>query len=109
MRDSSYCWNHDPSFKEQRRSTAARGGRTGGRGRPSTELVRLQARFEELAAGVLDGSVDRGDGAVVCQLLNGARSCVRDRIAAREQEELAARLEQVETALDERKRGYAGA
>jgi hypothetical protein len=53
----------------------------------------LQARFEELSDKVLDGEVERGVGAVAGQLLNGARACVRDSLAAREQEELIERLE----------------
>jgi len=60
----------------------------------------LQARFEELAEAVLGGEVERGVGAVVGQLLNGARACVRDGLAAREQEELVARLETLEEALE---------
>ena len=68
-------------------------------GRPSAELARLQRRFEELAEAVLAGEVERGVGAVAGQLLNGARACVRDALAAREAEELEARLEQLEEAL----------
>jgi hypothetical protein len=60
----------------------------------------LQARFEELAEKVLSGEVERGVGAVAGQLLNGARACVRDGLAAREQEELVARLEELEAALE---------
>jgi hypothetical protein len=35
--------------------------------------------------------------------LNGARACVRDGLAAREQEELLSRLEELETLLEQRK------
>jgi hypothetical protein len=44
--------------------------------------------------------VERSPAAVACQLLNGARSCVRDSLTAREQEELVARLEELEAALE---------
>jgi hypothetical protein len=77
-----------------------KGGRRGGRGRPSVELARLQARFEDLAEKVLAGDIERGVGAVCGQLLNGARACVRDGLAAREQEELIGRLEALEEALE---------
>jgi hypothetical protein len=107
MRNSQWCINHDPEQAEFRRRRASRGGRRGGRGRPSVELARLQGRFEELADKVLSGEVERGVGAVVGQLLNGARACVRDGQAAREQEELVARLESLEEAL-ERKTGNGG-
>ena len=64
------------------------------------ELARLQARFVDLAEKVLDGDIERGVGAVAGQLLNGARACVRDALAAREQEELVARLEALEEVLE---------
>lgn len=97
---SDYCYAHDPDRAEERRRAAAKGGKRGGRGRPSAELARLQARFEDLAEKVLSGDIVRGVGAVAGQLLNGARACVRDSLAAREQEELVARLEALEEALE---------
>jgi len=97
MRNSEWCINHHPDQSEVRRRRASKGGKRGGRGRPVSELARLQRRFEELADKVLAGEVERGVGAVVGQLLNGARACARDALAAREQEELVARL----TALEE--------
>jgi hypothetical protein len=97
---SAYCYAHDPERAEERRRNAHKGGKSGGRGRPSVELARLQARFEELAEQVLDGEIERGVGAVCGQLLNGARACVRDGLAAREQEELVGRLEALEEALE---------
>jgi hypothetical protein len=98
--NSEWCFNHHPDYEEQRRRRASKGGKRGGRGRPSVELARLQARFEELAEEVLAGDIERGVGAVAGQLLNGARACVRDGLAAREQEELVARLEALEEALE---------
>src|SRR5918995_6330741 len=107
MRNSQWCINHDPDKVEVRRRRASKGGKRGGRGRPQAELARLQARFEDLAEKVLSGEVERGVGAVVGQLLNGARACLRDALAAREQEELIGRLEALEEAL-ERKAGNGG-
>jgi hypothetical protein len=102
MRNSAFCIGHDPDQAEARRRRASKGGKRGGRGRPSVELARLQARFEDLAEKVLSGEIERGVGAVAGQLLNGARACVRDALAAREQEELVARLEGLEEALERR-------
>ena len=102
MRNSEWCINHHPDH-EQARRRASKGGKRGGRGRPSIELARLQGRFEELADKVLSGEVERGVGAVVGQLLNGARACVRDGLLAREQEELVSRMEAIEAALEEQK------
>jgi hypothetical protein len=109
--DSGYCYAHHPGHAEERRRHGSRGGRRGGRGRPSVELARLQSRFEDLAEKVLAGEIERGVGAVAGQLLNGARACVRDGLAAREQEEILSRLEELESLLEQRKeeRRYYGA
>src|SRR5918999_4973628 len=96
MRNSAFCIGHDPDQAEARRRRASKGGKRGGRGRPSVELARLQARFEDFAEKVLSGEIERGVGAVAGQLLNGARACVRDGLAAKEQEELIERLEMLE-------------
>jgi len=97
---SGLCYSHDPDHEQDRLRAARKGGRRGGRGRPSSELQRLKGRFEELADKVLAGEVERADGAVAGQLLSGARACVRDGLAAREQEELVARMEALEAALE---------
>jgi len=102
MPDAEWCWNHHPDYERARRRRASKGGKRGGRGRPSSELARLQRRFEELSDKVLSGEIGRGVGAVAGQLLNGARACVRDGLAAREQEELIERLEALEEALEQK-------
>src|SRR5215213_4613937 len=106
IRSTEFCVNHHPDYEDARRRRNSKGGKRGGRGRPTSELARLGARFEELADKVLDGEVERGVGAVVGQLLNGARACVRDGLAAREQEELIARMEQLEEALQSKEGRY---
>jgi hypothetical protein len=106
MRNSEWCIGHDPDQAEARRRRASKGGKRGGRGRPTSELARLRDRFEELADAVLSGKIERADGAVAGQLLNGARACVRDGLAAREQEELVARLEELEGVLAQRDGGF---
>jgi hypothetical protein len=122
---SEYCYSHNPAMAEERHRNATRAGQAGGRGRSrgsgrsdtsgptralvkleavlvdegssaTEELARLQAAFEELAAALLRGEVERADAVVCGQLLNYARACVRDSLSAREQEELAAQLEELE-------------
>jgi hypothetical protein len=109
MRSSSFCLNHDPARKEENRRRSSKGGKRGGRGRPSAELVRLQKRFEELAEDVLKGEIDKHTGAVAGQLLNYARACIRDTLLAREQDEFAERLEALEAAQTQRTEGQFGA
>jgi len=103
---SQWCYVHHPDHAEERRRHGSKGGKRGGRGRPTSELARLGQRFEALADKVLEGSVERADGAVAGQLLNGARACVRDLLAAREQEEIVERLEELEAGLAQRTGGF---
>jgi hypothetical protein len=105
---SGLCHAHHPDRAEARSRAAKRGGKRGGRGRPSSELARLQERFEELAEQVLSGEVERGVGAVAAQLLNGARACLATRLKAIEQEDVLARVEELEALLD-RQREQKGA
>jgi hypothetical protein len=102
---STYCYVHHPDHSEERRRHGSKGGKRGGRGRPVAELARLQRRFEDLAEQVLAGEVDRARAAVACQLLNGARACIRDALTAREQEELVERLDALEGALEQKRGG----
>ena len=105
---SPWCPAHHPDRSEDRRRHGAKGGKRGGRGRASSELARLQRRFEELADMVLAGQVERGVGAVAGQLLNGARACVRDALTAREQEELEARIVELEREDEQAMKGRWG-
>ncbi len=105
---SDLCYSHDPDHEQDRLRAARKGGKRGGRGRPSSELHRLRDRLEALADDVLSGKVERADGAVAGQLLSGARSCIRDGLAAREQEELVGRLEALEAGLEQRPAGRNG-
>ena len=105
MRNSEWCIGHDPDKAQARRLRASKGGKRGGRGRPTSELARLRDRFETLADGVLSGDVPRAEGAVAGQLLNGARACMRDLLAAREQEEIVARMEALEEGLKFQRQG----
>jgi len=112
IRSTEFCVNHHPDYADARRRRNSKGGKRGGRGRPTSELARLGARFEELADKVLEGEVERGMAAIAGQLLNGARACVRDGLAAREQEELVARMEVLEASIEASRgsatRGYGG-
>jgi hypothetical protein len=68
--DAEWCWSHHPDHEQARRRRASKGGKQGGRGRPSpatAELVRLQGRFEDLTSEVLSGEVERGNGAVAAR------------------------------------------
>ncbi len=73
------------------------------------EVARIQSTLEELAQEVLDGSVETSKASVAGQLLNYALRAVAVGLKARKQEELVARLEQVEERLEEQRRRERGA
>ena len=63
---NAYCWAHDPTHADKRRRAASRAGRS----KPSAELRNVKAQLQGLADRVLSGELDKGDAAVVSQVLN---------------------------------------
>src|SRR5215210_3094167 len=94
----TYCWWHDPANAEERRRAASKGGRS----KPSREIQDIKKRLSDLADGVLDGSVDKGSGAVASQVLNVYLRAVSVGLKIKEQLELEGRLEELETLLAKR-------
>ncbi len=97
----THCYQHDPARAEERRRNASRGGKSKGNG----ELANLKQQLKDLAAGVLDGSVDRGRAAVVNQIHNTLIRAIEQERKLRELEELAGRLEALEEVLKGRRTG----
>ncbi len=112
MKESQWCYVHDPALEEKRQRNNSKGGRRGGKGRPSTVIQRLQARLEELAEMVLEGEVDQDLASTAGRLLNYSGNQMKNFLAAREAEDLEERLAELEEALErqkgERQRGYVG-
>jgi hypothetical protein len=102
--DSQWCYYHHPNYVEERKRQGSKGGKRGGRGRPQVELSNIKTQLQDLADGVLDGSVDRADASVAGQLLNIVLRAVTVELQVREQLELQERLEQLEDALEAQKR-----
>jgi hypothetical protein len=109
IRSSEYCVNHHPDYEDARRRRNSKGGRRGGRGRPRLELADIKRRLSDLADDVLAGEVEKGVAAVASQVLNVYLRAVSVEMKAREQEELEARLEEVEELLRQRKEDKWGA
>jgi hypothetical protein len=93
-----HCWWHDPANAEERRRAASKGGRS----KPSKELQAIKKRLSQLANDVLDGSVDKGDAAVVSQVLNVYLRAVGIELKVKEQLELTERLDELEAMLKQR-------
>ena len=97
----TYCWWHDPANADQRRRAASKGGR----GKPNRDVADIKRRLSDLADGVLDGSVDKGVGAVASQILNVYLRAVSVELKVHEQQEIEGRLEELEVLLAQREAG----
>jgi hypothetical protein len=86
------CWAHDPKNSERRR----RGQSRGGKGKPTQEIRALKAQLKDLAAGVLKGTVDRGNAVVVNQILNTRARLIELERKVKETDELEERIEALE-------------
>jgi hypothetical protein len=101
---SGYCHAHHPDRAEARSRAASKGGRSGGRGRKQVEVPAIKRQLQELAGGVLDGSIQRADASVVSQILNVLLRAISVELQVREQMELVPRMEELEEQLDQTKR-----
>ena len=101
--NSQWCYYHHPDYVEERKRHGSKGGKRGGRGRPQVELSNIKTQLQDLADGVLDGSVDRANASVAGQLLNIILRAVTVELQVREQLELIERLEALEEAIQQDK------
>ncbi len=92
----SYCYSHDPDRSGERRRAASKAGK----GKPNKEVQSIKGRLEHLADGVLLGTTDRADAAVVSQIWNTYLRAVSVELKAREQLDLIERLEELEALLE---------
>jgi hypothetical protein len=97
----TYCYAHDPARASERKRNSSKAGRS----RPSREIEALKRRLEELANDVLAGRVERGDAAVVNQILNTRARLIELERKIREQEEVLERIEALEEMQDKKSGG----
>jgi hypothetical protein len=100
---SQWCYVHHPDHAEERRRHGSKGGRRGGRGRPVAELGSLRDENADIRRRLLEGELLPNVAAVAVQSINTDIRAVGAAMKAREQEEIAARLEELETLLVQRK------
>jgi nitrate/nitrite-specific signal transduction histidine kinase len=102
---SQWCLSHHPDYEEARRRRSSKGGKRGGRGRPQVEIFSIKQQLQSLADGVLDGSVERADGAVASQILNVLLRAITVELQVKEQQEHEERIAVLEEALRAQKDG----
>ena len=96
MRNSEWCINHHPDYEQERRRRASKGGKRGGRGRPSVELASLREENADIRRRLLEGELLPNVAAVAVQSINTDIRALGAAMKAREQEELLERLEALE-------------
>ncbi len=101
---SDYCHAHHPDRAEARRRSASKGGKRGGRGRPSTEVSELKGQLSDLYAAVLDGTTEPKVGAVAAQIANVRARLVETELKVAEAVELEERISQLEQTREGGKR-----
>jgi len=102
MSGSEWCYAHNPALEDKRARNNRKGGKRGGRGRPTIELKNLEAKLESLADDVLGGIVEPSVAAVIVQIRNAQIRSISTGLKAREQEEILQRLEELEAAHAQR-------
>jgi hypothetical protein len=105
MRSSEFCIGHDPAKADERRRRASKGGKRGGRGRPQAELAALKGDIRDVITAVLKGAVETGPAAVALQGYNALLRAEKLGLDIREQLELEARLEALESVLERKNEG----
>lgn len=101
----THCYAHDPARAGERRRNASKAGRSGG----TAEIRALKRQLEDLAAGVLEGSVERRSAVVVNQILNTRARLIELEGKIKETEELEERLEALERVSEGQKGARWGA
>ena len=98
-----YCWFHDPANSDKRRRAASKGGR-GNRSKVSKDLHRL---LEDLTERVVEGELEPYPASVAGQLVGVRLRLLEYERKIKEQDEIEARLEELEDALERQKEGSA--
>ena len=87
-----YCWWHDPAYAAKRSRSASKAGKS----KPNREVADLKAQLEDLAEGVLEKRIDRGDAIAVNQILNTRARLIELERKIKETEELEQRISAIE-------------
>jgi hypothetical protein len=98
---SQWCYQHSPQHAQERRRNASKGGKRGGRGRPSPagELEEVKTLLRELTEDVLSGKQDKSIATIANLLLNTRLRAVELERKWKEVQELEGRLEALEGVL----------
>jgi hypothetical protein len=89
----THCYSHDPARSDERRRAASKAAKAKG-----GELAEIKSRLQEVAGGVLDGTVPTARGSVVAQLYGVLLRTIECERRIKETTEFDQRLSQLEEA-----------
>jgi hypothetical protein len=100
MRDSQWCYNHDPEHAAARSVSAGKAGSTPHKRKHistgTRELPSIKRRLIEIAEGAINGEVDKSRAAVAGQVYNCVLRAIEIERKIKESEELEARIAELE-------------
>jgi predicted RNA-binding Zn ribbon-like protein len=88
-----FCWWHNPANADQRSRAASKAAKS--KAHPG-ELAEVKAQLRTLADNVVAGHIDKGLGSVAAQIIGVFARVVEVERKVKEQDELVARLEELE-------------
>ena len=97
------CYGHRPDLADERKRNASRGGKAGGRGRPSSDLAALHNLLEDLIGRVVGGGLEPYPAAVAGQLVGVRLRLLEFERKVKETDELEAKLDEMAEALERQK------
>jgi hypothetical protein len=96
-----WCFNHDPARADERKRNASRAGKS----RPNRELSDIKTVLYKLTCRVLSSDIPPGPASVANQLTNTRLRAIDLERRIRDQEELEARIGELERDAEQRKGG----
>ncbi len=106
IKGEGFCYGHHPDYEKAREEHGRKGARLGGRGRGTRkEIHEVKATLRQLADAVLSGEAERADASTAGYLLNIWIRAAEVERRLHEAEQLTERVEQLEQAVSEARRG----
>jgi len=89
----TYCWWHDPSHAQQRSRAASKAGRSRP---PSREVADCKEQVRDIITTVKEGTLDRGNAAVMLQGFRVLLNYLEFERRVREQDQVLERISELE-------------
>jgi hypothetical protein len=93
--ERGFCYMHHPDFANDRARAAKKGGKRGGRGRPSMEIQDVKSEVRRIIKALEDGTIDTKVGNAIFQGWSLMVRTLETERSIKETDELSAMVEQL--------------